>query len=161
MSEKLIDFANSLIESDIEEEINQDELKLLYVKYKGSDIDGRRTYQFLFGTDEQKENFWAEGFNEKPSGIAGEFIISDSQYELFKELKVYNIRLDLAYENMCFSMQDCRDNCVALAYENLDNIDNDPDFVYPENGRLVFHFGMLYVDVELILAKRDLLMSFI
>ena len=38
---------------------------------------------------------------------------------------------------------------------------NDPDFEYPEEGRLVFHFGMPLVDVELILAKRGLLMSWV
>lgn len=140
---------------------NYDDMKLLYVRLKGTDVDGRRLYQFLFGDNFQKESFWAEGFEEKPSGIAGEFIFEDSQYEVIKELKVYNLKLDLAQDNMCFTMQDCRDNVIALAYENLDNIENDPDFEYPEEGRLVFHFGMPLVDVELILVKRDLLMSWI
>lgn len=140
---------------------NYDDMQLLYVTYKGSDLDGRRIYQFIFGTEEQKMSFWIEGFEEKPSGIAGDFVIEDSQYEIVKELKIYNIKLDLAQNNMCFSMQDCRDRCIALAYENLDNEEDDPDFEYPEEGRLVFHFGMPMVDVELILAKRNLLMSFV
>lgn len=140
---------------------NYDDMRLLYVREKGTDVDGRRLYQFLFGDDAQKESFWAEGFEEKPSGISGDFLFEDSQYEIIKELKIYNIKFDLAQDNMCFSMQDCRDNCIALASENLDNPDNDPDFEYPEEGRLVFHFGMPLVDVELILAKRGLLMSWV
>lgn len=140
---------------------NYDDMKLLYVRLKGTDVDGRRLYQFLFGDESQKEAFWSEGFEEKPSGIAGEFLFEDSQYETIKELKIYNLKLDLAQNNMCFTMQDCRDNVIALAYENLDNAEDDPDFEYPEEGRLVFHFGMPLVDVELILAKRNLLMSWV
>lgn len=144
-----------------EEFENYDDMKLLFVRLKGTDVDGRKLYQFIFGTETQKEIFWCEGFESKPSGIAGEYLIEDSQYELIKELKLYNVKFDLAQNNMCFSMQDCRDNCIALAYENLDNEEDDPDFEYPEEGRLVFHFGMPLIDVELILSKRNLLMSFI
>lgn len=144
--------------NDIE---NYDDMRLLYVREKGTDIDGRRLYQFIFGDESQKESFWCDGFQEKPSGIAGEFLFEDSQYELIRELKIYNIKFYMAQDSMCFSMQDCRDNCIALAYENLDNEEDDPDFEYPEDGRLVFHFGMPMVDVEIILARRNLLMSFI
>lgn len=75
---------------------NYDDMRLLYVREKGTDVDGRRLYQFLFGDDAQKESFWAEGFEEKPSGIAGDFLFEDSQYEIIKELKIYNIKFDLA-----------------------------------------------------------------
>ena len=127
----------------------------------GNDLDGRNIYQFLFGTDEQADVFWVEDFDVKPAGIVRNFFVDDSQYDDVRILKVYKIKLDLAQENTCFSMQDCRDNCVALAYENLDNLDNDPDFEYPEDGRLVFHFGMTMLDVEMVLAKRNLQMSFV
>lgn len=134
---------------------------MLYVNFLGNDLDGRNIYQFLFGTDEQADVFWVEDFDVKPAGVVRDFYVDDSQYEEVRELKVYKIKLDLAQENTCFSMQDCRDNCVALAYENLDNLDNDPDFEYPEDGRLVFHFGMTMLDVEMVLAKRNLQMSFV
>lgn len=134
---------------------------MLYVNFLGNDLDGRNIYQFLFGTDEQADVFWVEDFDVKPAGVVRNFYVDDSQYEEVRELKVYKIRLDLAQDNTCFSMQDCRDNCVALAYENLDNLDNDPNFEYPEDGRLVFHFGMTMLDVEMVLAKRDLQMSFV
>lgn len=134
---------------------------MLYVNFLGNDLDGRNIYQFLFGTDEQADVFWVEDFDVKPAGVVRDFYVDDSQYEEVRELKVYKIRLDLAQDNTCFSMQDCRDNCVALAYENLDNLDNDPNFEYPEDGRLVFHFGMTMLDVEMVLAKRELQMSFV
>ena len=140
---------------------HDENLKLLYVNFMGNDLDGRNIYQFLFGTDEQADVFWVEDFDVKPAGIVRNFFVDDSQYDDVRILKVNKIKLDLAQENTCFSMQDCRDNCVALAYENLDNLDNDPDFEYPEDGRLVFHFGMTMLDVEMVLAKRNLQMSFV
>lgn len=140
---------------------HDENLKLLYVNFMGNDLDGRNIYQFLFGTNEQADLFWVEDFDVKPAGIVRNFFVDDSQYDDVRILKVNKIKLDLAQENTCFSMQDCRDNCVALAYENLDNLDNDPDFEYPEDGRLVFHFGMTMLDVEMVLAKRNLQMSFV
>ena len=140
---------------------HDENLKLLYVNFMGNDLDGRNIYQFLFGTDEQADVFWVEDFDVKPAGIVRNFFVDDSQYDDVRILKVNKIKLDLAQENTCFSMQDCRDNCVALAYENLDNLDNDPDFEYPEDGRLVFHFGMTMLDVEMVLVKRNLQMSFV
>lgn len=138
-----------------------EDLFLLFVRVKGVEQDGRIVYQFIFGNKSQCENFWVEGFEEKPSGIAGEFYIDDEQYYEINELKVYGLRLDLAQNNLCFSMQDCRDGCIALAWENLDNPNDDPDFEYPEEGRLVFRYGMNKIDIEVMLAKRNLLMSFV
>lgn len=138
-----------------------EDLYLMFVRLKGVEQDKRIIYQFIFGSKEQSDNFWVEGFEDKPSGIAGEFYIDDKQFTEIKELKVYNIKLDLAQENLCFSMQDCKDGCIAIAWENLDNVFDDPDFEYPEEGRLVFKYGMPKVDVEIMLAKRNLLMSLI
>ena len=64
--------------------------------------------------------------------------------------------LDLMQENTCFSFQDCRDQIVAIAYENLD----DAEF-YPEPFRIVIHFGDLIDDVERMLAQRDMFMKFV
>ena len=53
-------------------------------------------------------------------------------------------------------MQDCRDNIIALASENLEQAEE-----YPEDGRIVIHFGDLITDVEKMLAKRDLIIKYI
>lgn len=53
-------------------------------------------------------------------------------------------------------MQDCRDHIIALAFENLDDAEE-----YPEDGRIVIHFGDYIDDVESMLAKRDLRMRYI
>ena len=82
-------------------------------------------------------------------------MISEDQYEYIKEFKT-EIILDLAQNNCCFSMQDCRDKIIALASENLDTAEE-----YPEDGRIVIHFGDKIDDVERVLAKRDILTKFI
>ena len=129
--------------------------KIVYIAYIGTDIDGLNIYHFLLSTD--IENTFSEGWSEKPSGnIANDILmIDENMYEYVKELKTI-IKLELAQDNYCFSMQDCRDNIIALAYENIDDYET-----YPENGRIVIHFGDSLENVESILAKRDLFMKFI
>lgn len=129
------------------------DLKVIYVKYVGTDSDGMNVYHFLI--DEDTSETWADGWDDKPSCNCGDLQPNSDMYEYVKELKT-EINLDLAQDNCCFSMQDCRDHCVALAYENLDNAEN-----YPENGRIVIHFGDSLDDVEAMLARRDLTMRFI
>lgn len=132
-----------------------DDLKVVYIIYMGKNSDGLNVYHFLLSKD-CSETFM-EDWSEKPSSnISNDrLLIDDSQYEYVKELKT-DIILDLQQDNTCFSFQDCRDQIVALAYENLD----DAEF-YPEPCRIVIHFGDDIDDVERMLAKRDMRMKFV
>ena len=47
-------------------------------------------------------------------------------------------------------------NVVALASENLEDADE-----YPEEGRIVIHFGDFIEDVEKMLARRDIALNYI
>lgn len=129
--------------------------KIVYINYVGKDVDGLNIYQFLLSTD--TENTFAEGWDEKPAGnISNDILmINKNMYEYVKELKT-KINLELAQDNFCFSMQDCRDNIVALAYENIDAYEE-----YPEDGRIVIHFGDALDKIEAMLAKRNLKLKFI
>lgn len=131
------------------------ELKIVYVLYLGTNSDGFNIYHFLLS--ENIEDTFTEDWAEKPSSnIPNErLLIDDSQYEYVKELKT-EIKLDLQQDNTCFSFQDCRDQIVAIAYENLD----DAEF-YPEPFRIVIHFGDYIDDVERQLARRDMFMKFV
>lgn len=80
--------------------------------------------------------------------------LDDDQYQNIIELKS-NIKLDLARNCCCFTMQDCRDNIIALAYENLDDAEE-----YPE-PRIIIHFGDLIDDVEDLFAQRNILLKYI
>jgi len=130
-------------------------LKIIYIQYVGKNSDGFNVYQFLLS--ENDEDTFMEDWAEKPaSNIPNDRLIPDeSQYEYIKELKT-DIILDLMQDNTCFSFQDCRDQIVALAYENLDDAE-----VYPEPFRVVIHFGDYIDDVERMLAKRDMRMRFV
>ena len=66
-----------------------------------------------------------------------------------------DIKLDLAQDCCCFSMQDARDHIVALAYENLDNAEE-----YPE-PRIIIQFADSVEDVETLFAKRNIILKYI
>ena len=132
---------------------DNNELKVVYILYLGKDCDENNIYQFLITNDESE--VWAEDWNEKPASNCRFLTPSEDMYEYVKELKT-EIILDLAQDNSCVSMQDVRDHVLCLASENLDNAEE-----YPENGRIVIHFGETLYEVEKKLAKRDLFMKFI
>ena len=129
-------------------------LKVVFVLYIGKNSDGFNIYHFLLSKN--TEDTFADGWSEKPScnERLEMLMIDDTMYDYVKELKT-NIKLDLAQDNCCFSMQDCRDQIVALAYENLDEAEE-----YPEPCRIVIHFGDKYDDVETMFAMRDMRLKF-
>ena len=87
--------------------------------------------------------------------IAKDLKPDEGQYEYIKQLKT-DVQLDLAQYSCCTSLQDCKDRIIALAYENLDEAEE-----YPEDGRIVIHFGDYIDDVESMLARRDMRMKFV
>lgn len=129
--------------------------KVVYIISVGVNEDGQNVYHFLLSTD--TEETFAEGWSEKPACAEKKehMMIADDMYEYVKELRT-DIKLDLAQDSCAFSMQDARDHCVALAYENLDEAEE-----YPEEGRIVIHFGDPIDDVEDMLARRDMRMRFV
>lgn len=131
------------------------EYKVVYMSNVGKNPEGKNIYN-LFLSTESEETF-SEGWGEKPAcNISNEILqIHSDQYEYVKEFKT-DINLDLAQDNCCFSMQDCRDRIVALASENLDEAEE-----YPDEGRIVIHFGDKIVNVEAMLAKRNIATKFI
>ena len=132
---------------------NEMNLKVVYVLYLGKNSDGKNVYHFLISDDEDK--IWGEDWNDKPAANCRFLTPEKEMYDYVKELKT-DIILDLAQDNCCFSMQDCRDNVVALASENLEEAEE-----YPEEGRIVIHFGDTVDEVEKMLAKRDILINYI
>ena len=79
----------------------------------------------------------------------------DDMYEYIAEIKT-DIKFNLAQNNTCYSMQDCRDKIIALASEDLSEAEE-----YPEEGRIVIHFGDLMDDVEKMLARRNISITYI
>ena len=126
------------------------DVSLLFIRLIGEENDGYYRYEFIF-TDNPDEA-WGDDWEYKPSGLVNTLIPSD---EYITEIHIVKtkIKFDLIQYNMCFSMQDCMDGCVALAIENMDLYDN-----YPEDGRLFFMFGETLEDVERKLALKNIIM---
>lgn len=136
--------------SDISDCDGDDTLKVVFAINVGKSHEGENIYQFFFSKD--TEETFAEGWSMKPAcnEHIGHLMIAKEMYEEILEFKT-DVKLDLAQESCCFSMQDCRDNIIALAYENLDDAS-----VYPEPYRIVIHFGDTKNQVIQTLIDRNI-----
>ena len=132
----------------MEEELN--EVYLCFIRLIGEENDGYYRYEFIF-TDNPDE-VWGEDWEHKPIGLINNPTPSDDYITEIHIVKT-KIKLDLIQNNMCFSMQDCLDGIVALAWQNIDELD-----AYPEDGRIYFMFGESLEDVERKLALKNVLM---
>lgn len=132
------------------EEINT----VVYVKNLGTEIDGTNIYHFYLSSN--PDEVFAEGWGDIPAcNVPRKLIdLDESMYEHVVEVKT-DIVLDLAQNCCCFSMQDSRDNIIALAYENLDNAEEYPD------PRIIIHFGDNIDSVEEMFAKRDVALKYL
>lgn len=134
--------------------VDEDILHIVYCKYLGNDINGDNIYHFYL-SDNPDETF-AEGWGESPACNVPDKLmdIDEEQYQYIVELKS-DIKLDIARNCCCFTMQDCRDNIIALAYENLDDAEE-----YPE-PRIIIHFGDNIDEVEQLFAQRDIILKYV
>lgn len=124
------------------------ETVLCFVKSVGTDIEGNNLYEFLF--TEEPDTFWGDGFENMPASLRSGLTPMEGSYSIVRTVKT-SLKLCLATESCCHSMQDCIDGVIALAYEDISTYDE-----YPDEGRLVLHFGNTYDEVELKLIKRDM-----
>jgi hypothetical protein len=123
-----------------------DDLKLIYVHLSGDDCYGNLSYQFIFS--DTTEGIDGEGWDSYPAG--------GNPYPPSKEVikQVGRIEGELSLivvqNNEQFSMWDAIDGVVALAWENIDGMED-----YPDN-RLTFSFGMGMQAVKDLLYERDI-----
>lgn len=115
------------------------ELKnIIYINRFGSDGD-EYVYDLLFTNE--IDLAWGDDWNVKPAGICGPIPPTPDSYN--EKLRIStSIKLDLAQENGCFSMQDCMTRVIALAWENIDDYD-----VFEPDERLVIQYGETYDEI--------------
>lgn len=144
--------------SGIDESLNNDDscdyddedLSLGFVRKVGTESGKINVYEFIFTT--HQDEFWGQGFEYFPSGVCN-FLEPDLKY-IQKIVKVrMNQELSVIQDNNCFSMQDCMDGIIAVAWQDLTHEEEYPEY------RLVFHFGEKYTDVEDKLARCHILMN--
>jgi len=123
-----------------------DDLKLIYVHQVGHDYLDSYIYQFIFS--DKIEGIDGEGWDSYPAGGNPYPPNTDVIKQVGKiegELK-----FTVVQDNEQFSMWDAIDGIVALAWENIDGLEE-----YPDN-RLSFSFGMNMQDVKDLLYERDI-----
>lgn len=126
---------------------DEENLFLLFVKYIGKESDGINVYEFLFGNEEEKQSFFGQDFEIKPSGLVTNLQPYENSYSVVKKVRI-DMDLDLAQDNLCYSFQDVFDGVCCLASQNIDSLDE-----YPKNGRLVLNYGERLIDVDNKLGK--------
>lgn len=122
--------------------------KLIYVNLLGVNSDRNYTYEFYFTDD--PELAWGDHWEDKPASINNIEVPVIQVFDSMKILKT-NLILNLSQKNSCFSMMDMKCGIIPVCWENIDEYEE-----FPEDGRIVFPFGIDIYDVEKKLAMRNL-----
>lgn len=128
--------------------MNKEALKLVYVKpiINGSD---KQNYEYDFLFSETPEVVWGPDWTDNAPNICGDISPEPSTYNVVKRVKS-PIELKVIQENSCYSMEYAINRSVALAWLNLEGLEE-----YPQH-RLVFHFGDSYLEVEAQLELSEI-----
>lgn len=127
---------------------NYDEIKdvyLCFIRCIGEENDGFYRYEFIF-TD-RIDSVFGDGFDQKPSCLVNDLMV-DEQYVTEVHIVKTKIKLELIQDNCCFSVSDCYDGIVSLAWPK--NI---------EENSLYFNFGEDYESVKKKLAEYSILLG--
>lgn len=129
---------------------SEEKIYLCFIRLIGEENDGYYRYEFIFTNN--IDEVWGEDFNQKPACLVNDLMVSD---EYITELHIVKmkIKLDLIQNNCCFSISDCYDGIISLAWQNLDQEDE-----YPDDGRIFFKFGETLEEVENKLAIKNVVM---
>lgn len=104
--------------------VNTDNLHLVYIRRVGENFSGRYEYELFFS--ETPENVWGEDWNVACPSACGELAPDEGTYSTVRRVQT-DVWINTVQENSCFSMQDCIDQIVALAWT--------------DNASLILQFG--------------------
>lgn len=130
--------------------MNKNNLKLVYVRPFTNFNKDYYEYEFIFS--ETPEVVWGVDWTDNTPNLCGDISPEKSTYDLVKKVKTH-IPLSVIQENACYSMEYAINRSVALAWLNIEGLEE-----YPEH-RLIFKFGDTYSDVELELKELALEMK--
>lgn len=125
---------------------NRKNLYLVYVELIGRNSTDMLEYDFIFS--ETPDMVWGNDWAEQCPSACDNMRPDDSMISDTKRLLTV-IPFSMAQRNSCFSMQDCIDGIIAIAWEDISEYEE-----YPEPMRLVFSFGETYESVVEKLEKR-------
>ncbi len=125
---------------------------LIYVNELGPNYKGDNTYEFIFSNG--LEEIWGDSWESNPAN--GYPSPPDLNFiDKVGTLKSNEITLSVIQKSDYFSMTDCMDDVISLAWENeIDEID------FTIKKRLVFRFGETEQSVKNKLYERDIVLEF-
>lgn len=130
---------------------NLDNLNLIYINHIGVNHLNNYVYEFLFS--DTKANIDGDNWDTYPASGQP----SPPYQKFIKAIGVVeseDLKLDVIQENSQFAVWDAVDGLIALGWENVDDYET-----YPEN-RLIFHFGIKWVDVQDMLYEKDITIKY-
>lgn len=123
-------------------------LYLIYVNPIGKNSDDNFEYDFMFS--EAPDVVWGDDWAEQCPSACDDMCPDESMIN--KTIRIIcDIPFGLAQKNSCFSMQDCIDGILALAWEDISEYEE-----YPSPIRLVFKFGEKIENVREKLSQREI-----
>jgi hypothetical protein len=125
---------------------------LIYVNELGPNYKGDNTYEFIFSNS--LEEIWGDSWESNPAN--GYPSPPDLNFiDRVATLMSNEITLSVIQKSDYFSMTDCMDDVISLAWENeIDEID------FTIKKRLVFRFGETEQSVKNKLYERDIVLEF-
>jgi hypothetical protein len=120
--------------------------ELIYINFKGMEMD-KYVYEFLFS--ETPEIVYGPWWGYPNPSICGNIAPDESTYSIVKTVKT-TYKLKTAQENTCYSMEYVMNGIIALGWIEIEGLEE-----YPENGRMVFHYGDSMEKVTELLGLYD------
>lgn len=120
---------------------------LVYIKEANKYTDGTFEYDFFFSNT--PDIVWGPDWEVSSPVSCGDITPDKTTYTTIKRVKT-TLPLKTIEETSCYSMEYAINGIVALAWIDLENLED-----YPENGRMVFHFGDSVEKTEELLGNYD------
>lgn len=119
---------------------------LVYVKPVCKNTDGTYEYDFFFSNT--PDFVWGPFWDADNPSTNGDMTPEESTYTEIKRV-ITDLPLTTLEETTCYSMEYATVGIFALAWINIENLEE-----YPENGRMVLHFGTPIEEVANQLAMH-------
>lgn len=128
--------------------INKDKLQLVYVRPVTNGTD-KMNYEYDLLFSETPEVVWGVDWEDNAPNLCGDISPEPTTYSVVKRIKT-PIELKVIQQNSCYSMEYAINRSVALAWLNLEGLEEYPEY------RMVFKFGDVYNKVEAQLFQNQI-----
>lgn len=122
-------------------------LKLVFVRPIGKNVDDNFEYELIFSS--KPEEVWGQFWDDNNPSQCGDISPEKTTYDKVVKM-VSPMEFSVIQEFSCFSMEHAVNNIVALAWVNLNVLEEYPEY------RVVLHFGDEYQHIEAYLEKAQI-----